>query len=495
MTERPLFFYANGVLVFSSSTPNCCDRFSFSTNINTANNTPLIVGGGMNAWGGNNPFSGAFDDLRIYDRELSFAEVAALAVPTSTTTPSITPSSTPDPSCLPSAYTAYPYADLSGAVLSVTLGSPSEKDCQLACCGAAECTGYSWAGMLPNLACFLFANVTGVTPNLLFTSGVSLQVPLSLPATASPTPSIATPNAPGSVAVQYVKFSREGYNYIGMQEFQLIDSHGVNVMLEGGVATSNVMWFGQPDRTVDGKFTYANNSCDMLVYAMPNPSILFDLGGEHMSLATLKLYPNYNLIVSGSPSESPGDTITFMDSLMNVVFVYYLPTAYRGASHMPYVVDLTALFASPVTSPSASAAPTRSLAASASVSPSVAPTVGFRRSPTGTAQGTQLSSLSPSPTLPDRWWLSICPCSQVLCGRCLSGCSVDYCPPGTPRLPGWTGSESRNLCSENDLVIDPYYACGLSLTHPIDWHSELAITLTPLPTPTSLTTPYCSATL
>ena len=115
--------------------------------------------------------------------------------------PQSTPTSTPNPSCLPSAYTPYPYTDLSGDVLAVTLGAPSEKDCQLACCGAEQCSGYSWAGMLPNLACFLFANVTGVTPNLLFNSGVfvlvtppptqSVMPSRSVPASVSVSPSVA----------------------------------------------------------------------------------------------------------------------------------------------------------------------------------------------------------------------------------------------------------------------------------------------------------------
>ena len=175
------------------------------SNLQTTPNTLLTMG--PNSVWKLAPFVGKLDNVLIYDRALSSAEVAALAVaPSSSSAPSITPSrtgtpsSTPNPSCLPSAYTSYPYMDLSGTVLSVNLGAPSEKDCQLACCGAAQCTGYSWAGMLPNLACFLLANVTGVTPNLLFSSGICNSIPPTPPPTSSPTP---TPTPAPTVTPPY----------------------------------------------------------------------------------------------------------------------------------------------------------------------------------------------------------------------------------------------------------------------------------------------------
>ena len=112
----------------------------------------------------------------------------------------VSPSSTPAPSCLPSAYTSYPYTDLSGTVLSVTLGAPTERDCQLSCCSVLSCVGYSWAGMLPNLACFLFANVTGVSPNVLLSSGVLIAA--TPPPTPAITPSLPPPMSPaGSPSV------------------------------------------------------------------------------------------------------------------------------------------------------------------------------------------------------------------------------------------------------------------------------------------------------
>ena len=190
-----LAIYIDGVSVFSSVVPNTAPWSSTPyTVINTAASTALVVGGlGMGTWCSTCFLHGAIDDLFIFDRALSPGEVAALAVPsaaptvtaTTTFTPSVTgtPSSTTAPSCLPSAYTFYPYSDLSGSVLSVTLGASSEKDCQLTCCSTVGCTGYSWAGLLPNLACFLFANVTGITPNLLFSSGMQVA------ATPPPTPS------------------------------------------------------------------------------------------------------------------------------------------------------------------------------------------------------------------------------------------------------------------------------------------------------------------
>ena len=191
--------YLNGVVQAPTYWAGVPQGYSDFSGINTTPNTILRVGFGLPGWNGLSAaaeVTGAIDELLIYDRALSPGEVAGLAVQSASATPSTTPSPTPNPSCLPSAYTAYPYADLSGVVLSVAMGAPSEKDCQLACCNAAQCSGYSWAGMLPNLACFLFTNVTGLTPNLLFSSGVLVVV------TPPPTPA-ATPSrsVPASVSV------------------------------------------------------------------------------------------------------------------------------------------------------------------------------------------------------------------------------------------------------------------------------------------------------
>ena len=183
-----VIIYINGAIVYNSATTMYNGLGGTTWTLNTTPNTSLSVGACTCLAA---QFLGAVDKLFIYDRALTPSEVAALAVPTASATPSITPSPTPNPSCLPSAYSAYPYADLSGTVLSVTLGAPSEKDCQLACCATIRCTGYSWAGMLPNLACFLFANVTGVTSNVLLNSGV--LVAATPPPTPAGTPSRSVP--------------------------------------------------------------------------------------------------------------------------------------------------------------------------------------------------------------------------------------------------------------------------------------------------------------
>ena len=175
-----------------------------------------------------------------------------------------TPTSTLAPSCLPTAYTPYAYTDLSGTVLSVTLGAPSERDCQLECCATAGCTGYSWAGMLPNLACFQFANVTGVTPNVLLNSGLLIlasppPTPVatpsrSTPASVSVSPSVArskgparsstgtaqqtpscTPSAttiiPPPPSIRYVRVTQPALDCLNFAEFELFTSDGVNVAL------------------------------------------------------------------------------------------------------------------------------------------------------------------------------------------------------------------------------------------------------------------------
>ena len=145
-------------------------------------------------------FNGVIDSVLIFDHALTALEVAAVAErvsATSTSAPSSSLSATPAPSCLPSVYNSHAYSDLSGTVLSVFVGAQSERDCQLSCCAAAGCTGYSWAGQLPNLSCFLLANVTGVTPNLVFSSGVLVAAsPLPTPLVTPSSPPLVSP--PGS---------------------------------------------------------------------------------------------------------------------------------------------------------------------------------------------------------------------------------------------------------------------------------------------------------
>ena len=90
--------FINGVVVRSSSVPDCCSKPLYSSCINTTPNTPLMVGGIGQA--GQYLF-GAIDQLLIYNRSLSSTEVAALAV-----TPSKTPTASPTLTRLPSISTS-----------------------------------------------------------------------------------------------------------------------------------------------------------------------------------------------------------------------------------------------------------------------------------------------------------------------------------------------------------------------------------------------------
>ena len=83
--------YLNGVSVFNSTVPSNGNAPGFA-NLNTASNTPLVVGGFPDSWSSDYLLKGAIDELLIYDRALSPAEVAALAVVPSTQSSSITPS-------------------------------------------------------------------------------------------------------------------------------------------------------------------------------------------------------------------------------------------------------------------------------------------------------------------------------------------------------------------------------------------------------------------
>ena len=383
------------------------------SSLQTDSNTPLLVNYNFpNCWHTSN-LVGAVDNLFIYDRALSIAEVVALASltasPTTSVSASITPSppgtptSTPNPSCLPSAYSPYPYSDLSGAVLSVTLGAPSEKDCQLACCGAEQCSGYSWAGMLPNLACFLFANVTGVTPNVLLNSGILVAATppptpaaspsQSVPASSSLSPSMAgsvgprrsptgtaqgTPNgspapspAQNGLFIRYVRFSYAGITtYLGLQELQVISSAGDNVARGCAVSSStsaytgfngyNTQSTGPLTNTVDGVWDYVSCSNDALVDRMFQPWLEFDLGGSFV-LNSINVYVDCNTWNNGDSQWTPGNTLTLLDANRNVLNTIALPnnnmaTVYGSPWQnmpMPYVISI----ASPTPTPTPSLLP------------------------------------------------------------------------------------------------------------------------------------------
>lgn len=138
------------------------------------------------------PFTGALDEVLIYDRALSAAEVEALAAPRSATpsrTPSSTPTATPSatvltPDCDASAVRRFVGFDVDGVVLTAVLVS-TERECREACCALAACAGYAVeaarlllhggsTGSPASAGCFLRANITQLVPASPVLSGVVL---------------------------------------------------------------------------------------------------------------------------------------------------------------------------------------------------------------------------------------------------------------------------------------------------------------------------------
>ena len=138
------------------------------------------------------PFTGALDEVLIYDRALSAAEVQALAVPPSPTaspTASVTPIATVSATALPadcdaSAVRRFVGFDVDGVVLQAVLVS-TERECRVACCAQAACAGYvvevapllqhgGSTGAHAVAGCFLRSNITQLVPASTVISGVVL---------------------------------------------------------------------------------------------------------------------------------------------------------------------------------------------------------------------------------------------------------------------------------------------------------------------------------
>ena len=145
-----------------------------------------------------------------------------------------------------------------------------------------------------------------------------------------------------SPSIRYIRFSRAGNGYIGMQEVQVYNTEGVNVALGCGVTAANSMYQGSLSWAVDGAYQYTNSNNDMLVQSTSNNWIEFDLGSALSNLATLNLYVDYTGWKNSDVNWYPGDTITFMNGGRTVVGTHTLPTSWAGTSPL-YIVDLVTM--------------------------------------------------------------------------------------------------------------------------------------------------------
>ena len=176
-------FYDGGIV--ATCITSGANRFS---QIDTTPNTRLEI---FKSWV-NSRGSSAIDEVLIYDRALSAAEVEALAAPRSATpsrTPSSTPTATPSatvltPDCDASAVRRFVGFDVDGVVLTAVLVS-TERECREACCALAACAGYAVeaarlllhggsTGSPASAGCFLRANITQLVPASPVLSGVVL---------------------------------------------------------------------------------------------------------------------------------------------------------------------------------------------------------------------------------------------------------------------------------------------------------------------------------
>ena len=140
---------------------------------NTQSPTRVIIG--------DSSFSGALDDLRIYNRVLTPTEIASLLVPGS---PSASPSPSTSPYCAPSLFRSLPRMDLVGSLVGTALSPgapvplPSMSSCRQACCDAPACDGYAFAsGDMSFISggsagCFLYVNITQLIPSSVMSSGI-----------------------------------------------------------------------------------------------------------------------------------------------------------------------------------------------------------------------------------------------------------------------------------------------------------------------------------
>ena len=165
-----------------------------------------------------------------------------------------------------------------------------------------------------------------------------------------------------SLPVRYLRFSRSGTNYIGMQEVEIFNTTGDNVAAGCTVTASNGLHKGSLSMIVNGAWNYSNGNEDVLVGIMANPWIELDLGAPRTTLTTLNLY----IDSEGSWGNSdwwPGNNIFFMDAYRNGVANVDLPASWSGGdgAGMPYVVDIAALFLpyiTPTTTPTPTNSPT-----------------------------------------------------------------------------------------------------------------------------------------
>jgi len=149
--------------------------------VDTPPNTPLYVGAGWPLGRAPRVPGVSLDRLYIFNRSLTAIEVAQLAgifsptpsitsTPTHTPSPSLTPSPSIEPDC-GARFTLLPFTDVDGAVLAVLPGTPSEHECQLACCRAAPACGAYVLGRTSS-ECFLLANTSSYVVAHSYNAGV-----------------------------------------------------------------------------------------------------------------------------------------------------------------------------------------------------------------------------------------------------------------------------------------------------------------------------------
>ena len=111
----------------------------------------------------------------------------------SSPSPSVTPSATVTPYCAPSLYRVLPRMDLVGTLVGSAMApnagfyTDSEAACRQACCDAAVCDSYAYAGgaagyyVINNYnygfgaQCFLYVNVTALAPSSIVSSGALIS--------------------------------------------------------------------------------------------------------------------------------------------------------------------------------------------------------------------------------------------------------------------------------------------------------------------------------
>ena len=186
-----VYVYVNGALVtgglYSRSSYTSMDPAKPLSALNTAADFPLFIGRGSDSYGPTDYFGGAVDELMVFNRAFSAAEVNALylstpATPSLSPTPSGTPSAVPT-SCNASTYRVYAGYDIDGYVASMQLVT-TERQCREACCATPGCDAYALdAAQLfqqASAVCALKGNVTQLIPSSLTSTAVRLAAMPSL---------------------------------------------------------------------------------------------------------------------------------------------------------------------------------------------------------------------------------------------------------------------------------------------------------------------------